>query len=228
MTVSGKRDPGFDDRGFDDRGFDDRGFDDHLGLLSRDLSGVRLVALHGVSGSGKSTAIARLLEVHPAFRDRPCCHVTGPGIDWRRLDLPAELVVVDECTALRDLLGLLRLLGRGHRVLAASHLPLASSAALGLRWPVVALPTDRDPAKIERYLAARGADFSAERVRALCARFGASYAWVDLILGFDGGLDFDRAYDRFERCCKVETRPAGLTEAPPRSILPVRFGRPVR
>ena len=198
MTASGKGGPGFDDRGFDD----------HLGLLSRDLSGIRLVALHGVSGSGKSTAIAQLLEAHPAFRDRPCCHVAGPGIDWRRLDLPAELVVVDECTSPRDLLGLLRLLGRGHRVLAASHLPLASSALLGLGWPVLALPTDRDPAKIERYLTALGVDFSAERVRVLCGRVGASYAWVDLILDFDGGLDFDRAYDRFERCCRVESRPA--------------------
>ena len=209
-------------------GFDHRRFDDHLGLLSRDLSGLRLLALHGVSGSGKSTAIDWLLRAHPAFRGRPCSRVTGPGIDWRRLGLSSELVVVDECSAPRDLLGLVRLLGRGHRVLAASHLPLATSVALGLAWPVLALATDRDPAKIERYLAALGADFSAARVGALCQRSGASYAWVNLILDYDGGLDFDRAYDRFERCCRVE-----ITRTPPpgrrsRPIPPVRSGRPAR
>ncbi len=203
-------------------------FDDHLGLLARDLSDLRLLALHGVSGSGKSTAIAWLLQTHPAFRGRTCSHVAGPRIDWRRLDLVSELVVVDECTALRDLHGLVRLLRRGHRVLAASHLPLATSAALGLAWPVLALATDRDAAKLERYLTALGADFSAERVGALCARFGASYAWVDLVLDYDGGLDFDRAYDRFERCCQVEVTRTRPVRRRPRSLLPLRSGRPAR
>ncbi len=203
-------------------------FDDHLGLLARDLSDVRLLALHGVSGSGKSTAIAWLLQAHPAFRGRPCSHITGPAIDWRRLDRSTELVVVDECRGLRDLGGLVRLLGRGHRVLAASHLPLATSRVLGLAWPVLALATDRDPAKIERYLKTRGAAFSAGRVRTLCARFGASYAWVDLILEFDGGRDFDRAYNRFERCCRVEVTPTRPERGRSRSIPPARSGRPVR
>ncbi len=204
------------------------GFDDHLGLLSRDLSGVRLLALHGVSGSGKSTAIDQLLEVHPAFRDRPVNRVIGPCIDWRRLEPSAELVVVDECRAPQDLRGLVRLLRRGHRVLAASHLPLWTSVALGLAWPVLALATDRDPAKIERYLAALGADFSAERVRALCARFGATYAWVDLILVFDGGRDFDRACERFERCCRVEITPRRPARGRSRSLRPLRSGSPGR
>ena len=203
-------------------------FDDHLDLLACDFSGVRLLALHGVSGSGKSTAIAELLEAHSEFRERPCDRVAGPDIDWRRLDLSGELVVVDECTSLSDLCGLVRLLRRGHRVLAASHLPLWTSAVLGLVWPVLALATDRDPAKIERYLATRGVVFSAGRVRALCARFGASYAWADLILDHDGGLDFDRAYDRFERCCQVEVTRTRPVRRRPRSLLPLRSGRPAR
>lgn len=178
-------------------------FDDYLGLDSRDFDGVRLVAFHGISGSGKSTAIGRLLGHNPAFRGQPRSHITGARIDWRRERPVSELVVLDECKSPRDLAGLVRLLRGGHRVLAASHLPLASSRALGRVWPTVALRTDGDPRRIERYLAARGISYDCARVAAACRRFGASYAAADLILDFDGGRDFDRAYERFIRCCRV-------------------------
>lgn len=202
------------------------GFDDHLDLMSRDFSGIRLVALHGISGSGKSTALAQLLRAHPAFRGRPCSRVQGPRIAWRRLRLSERLVLVDECISLRDLLGLVELLRRGHQVLAASHLPLFTSALLGRVWPAVALRTDGSPAKIERYLGARGLRFGGEGVRDFCARFGASYNAVECILDFDGGSDFDRAYERFIRCCRVETE---RHPAPPsRSSRPQRSGRPAR
>lgn len=192
-------------------------YDDHLGLDSRDFAGVRLVAFHGISGSGKSTAIGRLLSHNPAFRGLPRSHITGARIDWSCERPAGELVVLDECKSLRDLAGLVGLLRRGHRVLAASHLPLASSRALGRIWPTVARRTDDDPRRIERYLAARGVRFDRPRVEAACRRFGASYAAADLILAFDGGRDFDRAYERFIRCCRVE-RPA-------RWRLAARFGR---
>ena len=112
-------------------------------------------------------------------------------------------MVLDECKSPRDLAGLIGLLRRGHRVLAASHLPLASSRALGRLWPTVALRTDGDPRRIERYLSARGVRFDSARVAAACRRFGASDAAADLILDVDGGRDFDRAYERFIRCCRV-------------------------
>lgn len=180
-------------------------FDDHLGLMSRDFSGVRLVVLHGVSGSGKSTAIDHLLCAHPQFRGQRYGQLSGEDFSWRRLPPSEDLVVVDECAAYRDLLGLVRLLGRGHTVLAASHLPVSLSAVLAQLWPAVLLRTDGDPAKIERYLEGRRIRFSADRVRDFFLRFGASYGSVDRILDFDGGRDFDRAYDRFTRCCRVET-----------------------
>lgn len=183
-------------------------FDDHLGLSSRDFSGVRLVVFHGVSGSGKSTAIARLVQAHPEFQGQRCSYVTGPYIDWRQVTPSTELVVVDECTTLRDALGLAQLLSRGHRVLASSHLPLILSAGLGRIWPAIVLATDREPAKIERYLKVLGAHYSPDCVGAFCAQFGASYCSVDLVMDFDGSSDFDRAYDRFRRCCRVETKSA--------------------
>ena len=189
------------------------GFDDHLGLMSRDFSGARLVVFHGVSGSGKSTSIARLLSDHPDFRGQACGHVTGPGIRWRGLCRREHLVAVDECYRLRDLFGLARLLRRGHRVLAASHLPIWTSALLGRIWPVVALRTDCDPAKIARYLDTCRVRFSRDRVLDFSSRFGASYLDVDRIMEFDGGRDFDRAYDRFIRCCRVETRREPAPEA---------------
>ncbi len=181
-------------------------FDDHLGLMSRDFSDIRLVVFHGISGSGKSTAIGQLLRAHPNFRGRPHSYVGGRECGWRRSEETEELVVVDECAALSDLFRLAQLLGRGHRVLAASHLPVPLSALLGLVWPSVTLRTDADPGKIERYLAARGMQFTSDRVRDFYLRFGASYSGVDRILDFDGGDDFDRAYDRFTRCCRVETK----------------------
>lgn len=181
-------------------------FDDHVGLNTRDFRGIRLVAFHGISGSGKSTAIGQLLQTHPAFRDRARSHILGPRIAWRNLRVSNELVVVDECISIRDLLGLIGLLCRGHRVLAASHLPLFLSTLVGWVWPTLAMRTDRDPAKIARYLEALGASFDIAQVHAFCARFGASYKCIDRILEFDGGFEFNRAYDRFTRCCRVETR----------------------
>ena len=192
-------------------------FDDHLDLDSRDFAGVCLVAFHGISGSGKSTAIGRLLSHNPAFRGAPRSHITGARIDWRRERPASELVILDECKTVRDLAGLIGLLRRGHRVLAASHLPLASSRALGRIWPAVTLRTDGDPRRIERYLAARGVRFDRPGVEAACRRFGASYAAADMILGFDGGRDFGRAYERFTRCCRVQQ--------PARWRLAARFGR---
>lgn len=200
-------------------------FDDHLGLMARDFSGIRLIVFHGVSGSGKSTAIARLLRAHPEFRERDFSQVSGPDIGWRGPRAPAELIVVDECAVFRDLLGLALLLSRGHRVLAASHLPVRLTALLGMAWPAVLFRTDTDPSKIERYLAAIGIAFNRGTVRDFVARFGASYGWVDRILDFDGGRDFDRAYDRFTRCCRVETTRNPPPQAP--STLHGQSGRPV-
>jgi len=155
-------------------------YDDFLGLLGRDFSRERLVLFCGASGSGKSSAIRFLLERHSHF---------GGG----------DVTVMDEVHA-GNLHRLAARAAAGGRLLAATHLPLGWMSAL----PRVAVfRTDRDRAKIARYLRARGVSASPEAVEAYVRRFGATYTDVDIILERYPAPRFDVALARFERFCSL-------------------------
>lgn len=180
-------------------------FDDHLGLSEMDFDKVRLVVFHGASGSGKSTYLNQLLKAHPGFRDRPADVIGGGTIDWSAVRKPrAELVVVEELLANREVLEIARLLRAGHRVMAASHLHPWITGLLGVTWPTLQFATDRDPMKIERLLSRRGIQYSPETVAAFCRIHGATFTDVDIVLEHCGGRDFDRAFSRFQRYCSIE------------------------
>lgn len=186
-------------------------FDDHLGLCDADLSGVRLLVLHGASGSGKSTYLHHLLRRHPAYRGQSVTLVRGGPIDWSRLGCPdGDIVLLDELLCNRDVAFVAQLLRRGYRVAAASHLHPALTALLGIGWKTRQYATDRDARKIERYLAGRGIRYSPKTVAAFCRAHGATYTDADIILAHVGGKDFDRAFLKFQRFCTLERRPAAL------------------
>lgn len=176
-------------------------------LLARDLAGVRLLLLEGRSGSGKSTAIATLLARHPDFAGQPRTEIQGGPIVWRGMRPSTPLVVVDELTRLADVPPLVRLLARGHRVIAASHLPGAWLAHLGPCLGIAHAATDRDPATIERYLQDRGVSHTRAGIARFCHRFGATYTDADIVLEHAGGNDFDHALTMFERRCTLRMRP---------------------
>ena len=114
----------------------------------------------------------------------------------------------NELATATDLRHLVTLLGRGNRVLAASHLPTAWLAPLRLRWRVAAFRTDRDPAKLGRHLDRLGVAWSPRTLAAYTARYGASYTELDLIRERHPGPDFDRSYRRFHRFERITRAPA--------------------
>ena len=159
-------------------------FDDFLGLAARDFSAHRAVAFVGESGSGKSTAIHFLLQCHPDFQR-------------------GDVLVIDEAQT-ADLVRLWRPLARGAKALIASHLGAATLRAC-LPFPGVAVHrTDRDRAKIGRYLERIGVAASTEAVEAYVRRFGATYTDVDLILERFPGRTFDQALAGFQRFCVLK------------------------
>jgi len=183
-------------------------FDDHLGLSEMDFAKVQLVVFHGASGSGKSTYLNQLLRAHPGFCNRPVDVIGGGTIDWRAVRKPlAELVVVEELLANREVLEVARLLRAGHQVMAASHLHPGITGLLGVAWPTLQFATDRDPMKIERLLLRRRIQYSPETVAAFCKIHGATFTDVDIVLEHCGGRDFDRAFRKFQRYCSIERHP---------------------
>ena len=168
-------------------------FHDYLGLARRGFRGIRLVLLHGESGSGKSTALQWLLRNHPEFVDR----------GWR---------VVDEVRVPADMARVWRALRAGERVLVATHVRPRWYAPLRFYGRQAWFDLDAHPAKITHWLAQRGVRASAVAVAEFCRRYGPNYVDARLVLEHTGGMDFDLALARFRRDCRLQrgVLPRGL------------------
>jgi hypothetical protein len=178
-------------------------FDDFLGLRGCALHGVRLLVFAGVSGSGKSTAMRFLEREHPQFRGMPSA-VLSPNPTPDALGDSRRFVLVEEVQRPRELKAVVQLLRLGHTVAVASHLPLAWYAPFRLAWRCRFFQTDRDAAKISRYLSRRRLRFTEAAVADYCRCYGASYLDVAHILERFPLDDFDRAYGAFQRLCRIE------------------------
>ena len=176
-------------------------------LADTDLSNYRLIVLNGVSGCGKSTVIRELLESHPAYKDRPRAEVCGGPIDWGKVCLNAQLVVIDEMQNLRDVNAVARLLLRGHQVLAASHVNPIALFPLRVIARYRSFYLDRDARAIGAWLDARGVSWSEDVLARFHQRFAGSFTDAEIVLEYAGGHDFDRAFDRFTRSCVVRMTP---------------------
>ncbi|MFN2443024.1 MAG: hypothetical protein ABR517_10095 [Thermoanaerobaculia bacterium] len=182
-------------------------FDDYLGLGRIDLHRFRLVVFIGRSGSGKSTAIDHLLATHPAFRGRESVVLQRP------LFAPPDglpgVVALDDLLEVRELRVVAGLLRSGRTVLVASHLGPMWYQLLSLFVPAIVFRTDRDEAKVARYLRGKGIDASASATRAFVRRFGATYTDIDIILDRYPERSFDDALARFQRFCRLELESPG-------------------
>lgn len=158
------------------------GFDDFLGLAGLDLSAYRLIVFHGESGSGKSTAIRFLLD-HQLRNER--------------------IQVIDEIATLRELVQMRRVLRE--RSLVATHVPPLWFRMLAA-GPVKIFHTDRDAAKIARYLERLGIEASPVACERYVREFGATYTDVDLILERCPAPDFDVSLSRFLKFCRIDRR----------------------
>ena len=156
-------------------------FDDFLGLRSADLSRNRLILFYGRSGSGKSTAIRFLVDRNS----------------------PGSFVVIDEVLRLRDLLQVVPILRRARKALVATHVHPIVFRILFPMTRIKAYQTDRDRAKTARYLNERGISASAEAIEAYVRRYGSTYTDADLILERFPSRNFDQAFCRFEKFCRI-------------------------
>jgi hypothetical protein len=66
---------------------------------------------------------------------------------------------------------------------------------------------DRYPAKISRWLSARGIPYSEASVQSFCAQFGPNYSDAALILRHTESATFDQALGRFRRQCSLKRHP---------------------
>lgn len=186
-------------------------FDDFLGIMTLDLTNYRLLIFHGCSGSGKSHYLKQLSQ-HPSFINHDLCwfhsdpsragkaaSATNPGAP--------RLALVDELTSVQELPGLAGLLRRFDTVAVATHLNPHWYSLFRMRWKARVFQTDHDDAKIVRYLTNLGHDVQAEDVRAMCSRYGASYAAADIIRKHHPHPDFSECWDRFRRFAKLVSRP---------------------
>lgn len=185
---------------------DNDAFDDFLGLRSCAFDGVRLLVFAGVSGSGKSTAMRFLQREHPQFRGMPST-VLGPSTALNAPRDTRRLVLVEEVRQPGDLRAIGWLLRSRHTVAVASHLPLAWYTPFRLAWRCRFFHTDRDTAKIARYLTRRRIGFTEAAVADYCRRYRASYLDAEHILERFPLDDFDRAYSAFQRMCRMERVP---------------------
>lgn len=170
-------------------------FDDFLGLDARDLSRCRRMLFHGLSGSGKTTAIEHLLATQ--FRDREVHRVAGPPYSAAPAAVqPGAVVAVDEIESLRDLRHLLPLVRLDATLMIATHVAPALFPVVGI-FPDAVFRTDGDREKLGRHLARRNVAASPAAIREYCRRFGATYTDADLILERYPERSFDAALARF-------------------------------
>lgn len=173
-------------------------FDDFLGLLGRDLSGVRFLILEGVSGSGKSTTLRHLLKAHQAYQGADVYVVEGmPLVADPAGPRPDQLVLFDEIRGWRDLGWALSLARRARGMLIASHLPRLAHAPFHWMGRTLFLKTDTGTAKLATELSRRGITASPRALDAYFARYGGSYTEMEIILEAYPGDDFDRSLGRF-------------------------------
>ena len=184
------------------------GFDDFLGLRAQDFSDTRLVAFAGVSGSGKTSCMNFLSRIHADYAGADVFHI-NPG-DAGGVMTPGthRLLCVDDVVTMGEFAAVLGFVYRGGRAVITSHLPVAVLQAARLFGKARIFSTDRDAAKLARWLDAQGIGYSTGVLRAYTARYRASYTDMRLILDHTGETgDFDRAFHDFHKFCRIDPCP---------------------
>ena len=174
-----------------------------MDILQEQFTNIQLILFSGVSGSGKTTCMQKLLREHQEYKDQVRTEITGCPVDWPDKKLTTKLVVIDELLCFRDFRQLLRLLRHGHDVVAASHLSPACLFLLQCFWKTRIFHTDRDPNTIYHYLEQQGIACSKPAVREFCNAFGASYVDARIVLEQYPGCCFDQAWSRFRRTSTI-------------------------
>lgn len=184
------------------------GFDDFLGLRAMDFSTARLVAFAGVSGSGKSSCMDFLTRIHADYAGADVFHINPGRAGGMQLPGPHRLLCADDVLTMAEFAAVLGFLRRGGRAVITTHLPRSVLQAARLFGPAHILRTDRDTAKLSRWLDARGIGHTRAVLADYAARYRASYTDMKLILEHTGETaDFDRAYRGFHKFCRIDPCP---------------------
>lgn len=182
-------------------------YDDFLGLSAIDFSRSRMVLFHGVSGSGKSTAIRFLTDRHRDFESSTFQFRAGPPFA-RHVGPSAPCLVVDEILRPVDLVRVLPSLLRSRVSLVATHLSPLWFIPLRIAGAQKIFRTDRGVGKLARWLERRGIEASEVALARYEAMFRANYTDLEVILERCPSERFDESLRRFERFCTIENTPS--------------------
>lgn len=183
-------------------------FDDFLKLRAQDFTDVRLVAFAGASGSGKTSCMDFLARNHADYAGAEIFHI-NPG-KAGRMQVPEthRLLCADDVLSLREFTAVLGFLRRGGRAVITTHLPVGVLHTARLFGTTRIFRTDRDTAKLSRWLDERRIACSPDVLRSYAARYRASYTDMRLILEHTGETEnFDRAYHAFHKFCRIDHCP---------------------
>ncbi|MEO0637523.1 MAG: hypothetical protein AAFY73_12830 [Pseudomonadota bacterium] len=182
--------------------------DDYLKLAGQSLRTDHTIIFTGPSGAGKSTYLNWLEEQHPAFVAEPVTHVwEGRPLQWPDLaHIETQWVFVDELLTMGDLLHVRRLVSRGHRVVAASHLPVLAHRLI-FPFSLRIFDLGRHTGKLAAELTRSGFNAQPDDVHRFVSKHGASFTALRRVLDECPPSErrFGAALNHFERYCTVRT-----------------------
>jgi hypothetical protein len=185
--------------------------DDFLGLRRIDFSMTRMVLFHGISGSGKSTAIRFLAEHHTDFEDVSFDTLSGPPFRSGP-PRPRRPLIIDEILRPRDLVDLMPSMMRAGKILVATHVSPLWLLPLRIRGRQRVFRTDAPSEKLARHLQRNGIAASETALARYETIFGATYTDLDVILERCPSPTLDESLRRFERFCRIECTPFGAAD----------------
>jgi ABC-type multidrug transport system ATPase subunit len=168
------------------------------------LSDFDLVVFSGVSGSGKSTSIRKVLAEHSDYQDVPYQSIDGNPVDWKKVDPTINMIVIDEVVNAYDFWQLIKLLSRKHHIIVASHLPEFYIKTLSRVWRCQYICVDSDYRKICHYLNSNNIIHTNSAVEEFSSVFGANFIDTHIILEQYPNCSFNEAWDRFKRNSRID------------------------
>ena len=171
------------------------------------LAQYNLIVFCGNSGSGKSTAIEILVNIH-------CEHFTFVFVDISIIGTPDVVakycvassntyLIIDEIWKPSQLHNLRVLSRRGYKIIVASHVSPWVSKLLLMYSRSLTINLDACNNKLERYLDHRGISYSKAVMRSYQNKYGNVFTELQIILVHCPSKNLDYSYAKFHKFNRI-------------------------